>query len=394
MAGTKFDIKNFDGKNDFTLWQELQKITEAKGSGRVLIVRGQSHRKEAADSGFVRNEDQISGSRVDGYDNADVMMAMSVEELLDQNMDSGSSYYITYKRGKVQVQMRDGSSFVLDNVSYVLELRQNLISLGTLKKDGFTVKMQSGKIKVIKGSLVSGVAKHLGVAVIQQQNALVKEMNMTLLAKEDHTFEVEPHGNVDHIVGLQELQTQDLIYYHTTRDKEQHSAWELFNYREDSNEIAFAVAAVDKIYAHESLKFNNIVVCEAEIWVIMGLLVKAKGNILGLEIIKDQNGITLRVSQSRFYNVKLVQTLLEGHFILSLKGSLSRDYDVEKNDFNYAMGRSIIVMGRSITSGLYDIYGGCKRGYWAKRTRNRVRIRAKDSSGYCYSSLPKAIPDP
>ncbi|GJS58670.1 hypothetical protein Tco_0653454 [Tanacetum coccineum] len=34
----------------------------------------------------------------DGYDNADVMMAMSVEELLDWIIDSGNSYYITYQR--------------------------------------------------------------------------------------------------------------------------------------------------------------------------------------------------------------------------------------------------------------------------------------------------------
>ncbi|GJU37982.1 hypothetical protein Tco_1186336 [Tanacetum coccineum] len=33
-------------------------------------------------------------------------------------------------------------------------------------------------------------------------------------------------------------------------------------YREDSNEGAFAVAAVEKIYAHESLTFNNTVACE------------------------------------------------------------------------------------------------------------------------------------
>nr|GFD05568.1 zinc finger, CCHC-type [Tanacetum cinerariifolium] len=33
-------------------------------------------------------------------------------------------------------------------------------------------------------------------------------------------------------------------------------------YREDSNEAAFAVAAVEKIYAHESLTFNNTVACK------------------------------------------------------------------------------------------------------------------------------------
>ncbi|GKA87744.1 hypothetical protein Tco_0809508, partial [Tanacetum coccineum] len=42
--------------------------------------------------------------------------------------------------------------------------------------------------------------------------------------QDNHTFEVEPHGNFGHVVGLQEVQTQDLIYYHPTRDREQHSA--------------------------------------------------------------------------------------------------------------------------------------------------------------------------
>ncbi|GJV44634.1 hypothetical protein Tco_1429170 [Tanacetum coccineum] len=37
---------------------------------------------------------------------------------------------------------------------YVSKLRRNLISLGILEIEGFTVKMQPGKIKVIKGSLV------------------------------------------------------------------------------------------------------------------------------------------------------------------------------------------------------------------------------------------------
>ncbi|GKA12355.1 retrotransposon protein, putative, ty1-copia subclass [Tanacetum coccineum] len=47
--------------------------------------------------------------------------------------------------GKVRLQLRDGSSFVLHNVMYIPELKRNLISLGTLEKEGFTVKLQSGK---------------------------------------------------------------------------------------------------------------------------------------------------------------------------------------------------------------------------------------------------------
>nr|GEZ86357.1 zinc finger, CCHC-type [Tanacetum cinerariifolium] len=181
----------------------------------------------------------------------------------------------------------------------------------------------------------------------------------------DHTFEVEPLENVDQKAGLQEVQTQDLMDYQLARDREQHLACELFRYREDSNKAAFTVAAVEKIYAHESLTFNNTVACEviskwkaglkddmdarsdvyvlsnddmvfscgckAEIWATKGFLDKAKGNVLGLEIVRDQSGYTLRVSQFRFYNGKLVHTLLEGHSILSLKVTLSGDCDVEKN---------------------------------------------------------------
>nr|GEZ28702.1 zinc finger, CCHC-type [Tanacetum cinerariifolium] len=193
---------------------------------------------------------------------------------------------------------------------------------------------------------LSEVAKHLGVARIQQQNGLVDETNVTLFAKmktfigsgvgtgsmhvlhgfdfevellEDHTFEVEPQENVDQGAGLQELQTQDLIDYQL---------------------------ALEKIYAHESLTFNNTIAreviskwkarlkddmdarsdvyvlsngcrkcndnsdnyyseyaagmiihlflyidgmvfscgCKVEIRVTKGLLVKAMGNVLGLEI--------------------------------------------------------------------------------------------------------------
>nr|GFC20713.1 zinc finger, CCHC-type [Tanacetum cinerariifolium] len=123
-----------------------------------------------------------------------------------------------------------------------------------------------------------------------------------------------------------------------------------------------------------------------------GLLDKAKGNVLGMEIVRDQSHNTLRVSQSKFYNGKLVQTLLEGHFILSLEGSLSGDCDEEKNDIRTGFCGLITVMGRSITSGVHDTYEDCKRGYLSKGTHNKVRIRAKDSSGNCYTCLVKGGP--
>ncbi|GJW35689.1 zinc finger, CCHC-type containing protein [Tanacetum coccineum] len=157
------------------------------------LKRGCPKYNQKKSQDFVRNKDQVSDSRADGHESADVMIEFRV-------------------RGT-----------------------------GTLEKKGFTVKIQSSKIKVIKGSLVvltgtrmanyvytldgqamtrktlkgrkqlgeyqtrwniktgnvldscnqsstqqcmkSGVARHLGVVGIQQQNGLVKETNMTLLAK-------------------------------------------------------------------------------------------------------------------------------------------------------------------------------------------------------------------
>ncbi|GKA66003.1 hypothetical protein Tco_0765811 [Tanacetum coccineum] len=225
---------------------------------------------------------------------------------------------------------------------------------------------------------------------IQQQNGLVNETNVTLFAKlsvsvegvefkvephKDHTFKVEPHGNFDHVAGLHEVQTQDLIYYHLEHDREQHSTHELFNYREDNNETAFVFAEAEKIYAHESLTFNNTVTCDvismwkvrlkddtdarsdAEILATRGLLDKGKGNVLGMDIVKDQSGNTLRVSQSRFYNGKLEYQMVCTRLDIASEdvGMLDKfDRGLQTDvqvivDFDYGMRRSITVMGRSIT---------------------------------------------
>nr|GEW50772.1 zinc finger, CCHC-type [Tanacetum cinerariifolium] len=208
----------------------------------------------------------------------------------------------------------------------------------------------------------SGVAKHLGGAGIQQQNRnmdfnesgeykktfisssvgtssmqVLHEFEFEVKSLGDHTFEVDPKENIDQGAGLQEVQTQDLMDYQLACDMEQHLASELFGYREDSNEAAFAVAVVEKIYAHGSLTFNNTVACEViskwkaglkddmdarlNVYVLsnscrkcsddsddyyweytLGLLDKAKGNVLGIEIVRDQ-----------------------------IEGSLSGDCDVKKN---------------------------------------------------------------
>ncbi|GJX56437.1 hypothetical protein Tco_0286334 [Tanacetum coccineum] len=190
MAGAKFDIKKFDGTGDFGLWrikmralliqhgceatlEEIKERSKAKGDdGEGLYVRGKLIRKgftitwkrklsdpknnRKKSTGYVKKDKQPSSSG-STYDDSEVMMVMSAQAhaLLDWIMDSRCSYHMKPRGiGKVRIQLKDGSSFVLYNVRYIPELKRNLISLGTLKKEGFTVKLQSGKVNVINGSRV------------------------------------------------------------------------------------------------------------------------------------------------------------------------------------------------------------------------------------------------
>nr|GFC76059.1 zinc finger, CCHC-type [Tanacetum cinerariifolium] len=134
---------------------------------------------------------------------------------------------------------------------------------------------------------------------------------------------------------------------------------------EDINEAAFAVIVVEKIYAHESSTFNNTVastVAGNAVTTAMaingsihqatkGFLDKAKGNVLGMEVVKNQSGYTLRVSQSRPDIASTDVGMLDG-FDRGLQ-----TYVQVFVDFDYAMGRSITAMGRSITRYRFMILG-------------------------------------
>nr|GFB58278.1 zinc finger, CCHC-type [Tanacetum cinerariifolium] len=71
-------------------------------------------------------------------------------------LDDNKSCVIRGQEGdrKVIVQMKDGLSFMLENARYIPELKRSLISLGTLDREGYTVKLWNGIVNVIKGSLM------------------------------------------------------------------------------------------------------------------------------------------------------------------------------------------------------------------------------------------------
>ncbi|GJQ89265.1 reverse transcriptase domain-containing protein [Tanacetum coccineum] len=81
----------------------------------------------------------------------EALMVVGNNEMTELVMDSGDNRTCTIKGiGKVKIQLHDGSSFILEDVRYVPGLRRSLILLGTLKKEGYTVKMEMSIIKVDK----------------------------------------------------------------------------------------------------------------------------------------------------------------------------------------------------------------------------------------------------
>ncbi|GJX69946.1 zinc finger, CCHC-type containing protein [Tanacetum coccineum] len=370
----------------------------------------------------VRIEDHVSGSGADGYDTVNAMMAMRNAVYEGQ----GSSTYEGW------VKFRVG-------------------------------QRQSGKIKVIKGSLgvlsgtrrancvytLDGQAMTKTLKVIQQQNGLVKKTNVTLLDKvryfliqsglskvfwaedttmstylvnrspssairfktpadmlgflvgllvlskgclnrlrnmgfneseeykktfigsgvgtgsvqvlqgvefevkpqKDHTFDVEPYGNVDHVVGLKD----DM----------------------DARSDVYALSNSCKKYSDDIDVYN---------WeYTLGFTMKSLSGDCDVE----KNGKWSCIYAIGSQEYQMVRTRLDiASADVGMLDKFDRGLQTDVQvfmDFDYAMGRSI-------TSGVHDTYGGCKGGYLAKGTRNRVRIRAKDSSGYCYRCLVKGDP--
>nr|GEU47794.1 retrovirus-related Pol polyprotein from transposon TNT 1-94 [Tanacetum cinerariifolium] len=114
--------------------------------------------------------------------------------------------------GKVMVQMKDGSSFVLHNVSYIPELKRNLISLRTLEKEGYTVKLLSGNVKVINGFrvILSGIRRDNCVYSLDG-HAMAGELNASV--EEKDSLAQVCHKRLGHIgeAGLQVLEKQGMF---------------------------------------------------------------------------------------------------------------------------------------------------------------------------------------
>ncbi|GJV43754.1 hypothetical protein Tco_1428290 [Tanacetum coccineum] len=178
-------------------------------------------------SGFAKKgkHDQVSDSSND-EGNAyfgEALVVVRNEEMTEFVIDSGGSYHMKHMSDflyvfnvvdgslvqlsdnmtctingarEVKIQLHDGSSFMLEDVWYVPGLRRSLISLGTLEKEGYTVKMQMCRIKVIKGCqvMMTGIRKKKCVYTVE-----AKVMN----------FGIQKHGGLKQ-VGLKQLSSKQV----------------------------------------------------------------------------------------------------------------------------------------------------------------------------------------
>ena len=70
--------------------------------------------------------------------------------------------------GSIKIRMHDGIIRTLSNVRHVLDLKKNLISLGTLHSNGYKFSAEGGVLRVSKGFLVVMKGKKMDTLYILQ----------------------------------------------------------------------------------------------------------------------------------------------------------------------------------------------------------------------------------
>nr|GEX91472.1 hypothetical protein [Tanacetum cinerariifolium] len=304
--------------------------------------------------------------------------------------------------------------------------------------ESFTVKMQSGKIKVIKGSLVvvsgtrrvnyvytldgqvvtrktlkgrkqlgeyqtgwkiktshvldscnqrstqqctkSGIAKHLGVAGIKQHNGLVKETNVTLVAKvrcfliQSVLSKVFWAEDTTMSIYLVNRSPSSAIGFKTLVD--------MGNKLSRLDDVTSKVVLYRNMGSNENREYKKIFIgfgvgdmdARSDVYVLSN----------GCEKFSDNNdgyyweytpgirvaipwGVTVHVLQQEV-------GLLEGHSILSLKDSLSGDCDVKKN------------------AAYMTLTEAAKEAIWLKGLTIESGFELKIVAGIATGALLKAIP--
>ncbi|GJV72340.1 retrovirus-related pol polyprotein from transposon TNT 1-94 [Tanacetum coccineum] len=206
MTGAKFDIEKFNGTGDFRLWRvKMRALLIQHGCEAALEVlpadmeaQAKAELNKKAHSAMIlclASYEHFVDTLLYGREALtleDVMATLNSKEIKERSKakgDDGEGLYVRgiidrkdsrQSRGKSRSKSRGvrlkcyicqsedhlkrncpknnrkkstGGSYHM-TPRYIPESKRNLISLWTLEKEGYTVKLQSGKIKVINGSRV------------------------------------------------------------------------------------------------------------------------------------------------------------------------------------------------------------------------------------------------
>ncbi|RVW33033.1 Retrovirus-related Pol polyprotein from transposon TNT 1-94 [Vitis vinifera] len=199
----------------------------SNGNAQVVVAQKDSEKQDSSDEG-------------EGGDVLTVSTSSSAESWI---LDTGASYHMAYSRdlfttfkewngsvklgddgelgvkgsGSVQIKMYDGLVRTL-NAWYVPGLRKNLISVGTLDKNGYTFSGSGGVLRVSKGALVvmkgrlqHGIYTLMGSSVLGTA-AVSSSMAIDSVEKKDNCTELW-HRRLGHMSekGLSILSKQGLL---------------------------------------------------------------------------------------------------------------------------------------------------------------------------------------
>ncbi|KAK3034900.1 hypothetical protein RJ639_033263 [Escallonia herrerae] len=222
---TKYDLKKFDGSNDFSLWRIkmhailiqqglLKALKEQQGLPDTMSNDEKEDMLERAHSSMLLKDcPELNGKKKDNSktanagvveDNSDGADVLSVTIISSDGgwiLDTGYSYhmcpnrdwFVTYRSfdsgkvlmgnnvackvvgiGSIQIRMHDGIVRTLTDVRHVPELRKILISLGTLDSNGCSYRAVGGVMRIMKGALVvmKGHMSERSMDVLSKQGLL------------------------------------------------------------------------------------------------------------------------------------------------------------------------------------------------------------------------------
>ena len=113
--------------------------------------------------------------------------------------------------GTVAINMFDGMTRTLKEVRHVLDLKRNLISLGTLDESGYIFKAENGKLTISKCVMVVMKGQKRNGLHILEGHTLKGLVGSVLRIETDKT--ILWHRRLDHLSdrGLKELHKQGLL---------------------------------------------------------------------------------------------------------------------------------------------------------------------------------------